>query len=106
MSVCYASSGDRPHNPPHHHPIQIRSHDDVQRNPIQNRRSATTTTGRGSSRRHASMSRKGKSDEKTNKSRNKRWKNHTEPENNYRYRLSNRCLAVPHKTNSIENVKT
>src|SRR6218665_815815 len=97
MSMCYASSGDRPDSPAHDDAVQIRSHDDVQRNPIQNRRSVTTITGRGSSRRHASVSSKGKSDEKSNKSHDKRWKNQTEPENNYRYRLSNRCLSAPHK---------
>src|SRR6218665_1211327 len=89
MSVCFAWSADRPDSPAHDDAVQVRSHDDVQRNLIQNRRSLTT--GRGSNRRHASVSSKGKSDEIPNKRRNKRWTNHTEPENDYRYRLSNRC---------------
>src|SRR6218665_557949 len=55
MGVCYASSGDQPDSPVHDDAVQDRTHDDVQRNPVQSQRSATITTGRAPNKRHASV---------------------------------------------------
>src|SRR6218665_1690338 len=55
MGVCYASSADQPDSPVHDDAVQDRTHDDVQRNPIQSQRSATITTGRAPNKRHASV---------------------------------------------------
>src|SRR6218665_2552491 len=106
MGVCYASSGDQPDSPVHDDAAQDRTHDDVQRNPIQSQRSAAITTGRALNKRHASVGIRRLDRKKSNKYFNKRWKNLAISEKQVS-QWNQQSIAVysMQKTNSAEKVK-
>src|SRR6218665_3176909 len=105
MVVCYALSGDQPDSPVHDDAVQDRTHDDVQRNPIQSQRGATITTGRDPNKRHASvgirrLDRKSPTNTSINDGKTSQY-----PKNKYAMESAVDSSLLYAKTNSAEKVK-